>query len=128
MPTPKDRKELRAMVRGFNGRFESRPEDEHCTECPYRLVFVSAHPDYVGDETVISDCIEQHIAEPLSYMLNSVGPLLDHLEEVTRANDTLAEIAEAATFVIDNGLCGGCRSQIDNIDVERIDELRKAGT
>jgi len=120
MPTPKDREELRAMVRGFNGRFEFLPEDEHS---PDRLVFVSAHPDYVGDETVISDCTEQHIAEPLSYMLNSVGPLLDQLDEVTRARDELADIGRDLLE-----LHGEANSPDDNRKYERIASLRKAGT
>lgn len=46
---------------------------------------------------------------------------------VMRAKDEACEIAEAATFILDNGLCASCRDSIENVHVERIDELRKVG-
>lgn len=53
--------------------------------------------------------------------------LREQLAAMTAARDEACEIAEAATFVIDNGLCERCRSSISNVDVERIDALRKVG-
>lgn len=52
---------------------------------------------------------------------------LDQLAAVTAARDEACELAEAAAFVIDNGLCSSCTDAIENVSVERIDALRKAG-
>lgn len=83
-----DLKALRDNVNGFKGRFEFRPEDEHC---PDRLVFVCGPGDYEGDEIVISDCAEQHIAEPIVEMLRSVGPLLDEVESLRSMLSSISE-------------------------------------
>lgn len=53
--------------------------------------------------------------------------LREQLAAMTAARDRACEIAEAATFVIDNGLCERCRSSIENVSVEEIDALRKVG-
>lgn len=45
-------------------------------------------------------------------------------ERLRRLARQLVEIAESATFVIDNGVCGSCQKNIDNIPVESIDALR----
>lgn len=75
-----DLKQLRRDVDGFRGRFEFLPEDEHC---PDRLVYISADPDQEG-EYVISDCVEEHVAEPIARMLNAVGPLLAEIDQLRR--------------------------------------------
>jgi hypothetical protein len=67
-------------------------------------------------------CIEQRDAA-----LNREDELRSALFAVTAARDEACEIAEAAIFVIDNGLCPQCRNSIENIHVERIDDLRKVG-
>jgi hypothetical protein len=53
--------------------------------------------------------------------------LRSQLAAMTNARNVLAEIAEAATFIIDNHLCDRCRAAIANEHVETIDALRKAG-
>lgn len=50
------------------------------------------------------------------------------LAAMTAARDEACDIAEAATFVIDNGLCNRCSDSIQNVGVERLDALRKVGT
>jgi hypothetical protein len=54
--------------------------------------------------------------------------LRERLAAITDARNELAEIAEAATFVIDNGLCERCLDSVSNVSVEEIDRLRKVGT
>ncbi len=57
----------------------------------------------------------------------NLGTLIDQIKAMTAARNAACEIAEAATFVIDNALCHSCRSAIDNVSVESIDALRKVG-
>lgn len=49
------------------------------------------------------------------------------LVAMTAARDEACELAEAATFIIDNGLCERCSSSVCNIEVESIDRIRRVG-
>lgn len=63
--------------------------------------------------------------------LNEAGRDIEDLEQklvaMTAARDEACELAEAATFVIDNGLCERCRNSVCNIEVESIDRIRRVG-
>lgn len=89
-----DLRKLQESVAGFSGKFSFQEEHdvdqgahfgEHWVHdivtFPDRLIFMpnESRRDHADDEDnlyVISDCVEQHVAEPLTEMLNATPELL----------------------------------------------------
>lgn len=77
--------QLQQDAAGFAGRFEFRPDDDAGYD---RLVYVSAGDEC--DDYEIAEQLEQHVAEPIARMLNTVPALLAHVEQLAKERDALA--------------------------------------
>lgn len=115
---------LRADAAGFRGVFAFEEENEHC---PDRLVYMS--PDF-GDEHVISDCIDAHVARPIARVLNSAASALSELRS-RRARDLTAEqvgkLRDVRDFIQEQITGGGDTSGEHRLQLSVLDRLLNRG-